>query len=65
VEVVISGIFGICQTRLARWLVEQIPLRIVGPVFDSLRRAWKCISKPTKRRGLANTRFIVHQSGHN
>jgi coenzyme F420 hydrogenase subunit beta len=65
VEVVISGIFGICQTRLARWLVEQIPLRIVGPVFDSLRRAWKSISKPTKRRGLVNTRFIVHQSGHN
>ena len=59
VEVVISGIFGICQTPLARGLVERIPLRVVGPLFDSLRRLWKNISKPSKRRGLSQTRFIV------
>lgn len=59
VEVVISGIFVLCRTRLARGLVERIPLRVVGPLFEGLRKFWKSISKPSKRRGLSQIRYIV------
>jgi coenzyme F420 hydrogenase subunit beta len=55
VEGVISGLFVICQTRIARWIIEFIPINIVGPLFDVLRKFWKNISKPTKRKGLLNT----------
>ena len=62
VEIVISGIFAVCQTPVARWLVERLPLNLVGPLFDTLRKTWKNLSKPSKRRGLAETEFIVCQS---
>jgi coenzyme F420 hydrogenase subunit beta len=59
VELVILSIFGICRTRLARRLVEWVPLGLIGPMFDVLRRMWKGISKPTKRRGLGDISFHV------
>ena len=52
VELVIGSIFGICRTRPARWLVERIPLGVIGPLFDGLRQVWKKVSKPAKRKGL-------------
>ena len=57
VEVVISTIFIICGTRPARWLVEFIPIGLMGPVFNTLRKSWKNASKPTKRKGLKNIDF--------
>jgi len=54
VEIVISGLFALGQTRLARWFVAHIPESIIGPVFNNLRLGWKRASKPTKRKGLAN-----------
>jgi coenzyme F420 hydrogenase subunit beta len=59
VELVISGLFVVCGTRIARRLIEFIPLRVLGPVFNALRQTWKSISKPTKRRGLGHVRFEV------
>jgi coenzyme F420 hydrogenase subunit beta len=58
VEVFISGLFIMCRTWLARCLVQFFPLRVIGPVFDSLRKFWKNISKPTKRKGLDKVGFI-------
>jgi coenzyme F420 hydrogenase subunit beta len=52
VEVVVSGLFAVGRTRLARWLVSVIPESIIGPVFNSLRLGWKEASRPTKRKGL-------------
>ena len=52
VEIVISFVFFVCRTRPARWIVEHIPERILGPLFNSLRLAWKSASKPTKRKNL-------------
>jgi coenzyme F420 hydrogenase subunit beta len=57
VELVISGLFLICGTRLARRLVEYVPIKVIGPLFDGLRKTWKSISKPTKRRGLGEVAF--------
>jgi len=54
VEVVISGIFAVGKSRLARWAVSNIPESLIGPVFNQLRLGWKKASRPTKRKGLAN-----------
>jgi coenzyme F420 hydrogenase subunit beta len=59
VEVVISALFLLGRTPLARWLVERIPLNLLGPAFDLLRKAWKGISKPAKRQGLSQTTYEV------
>ena len=49
VELFIVFVFALCSTRLARRLVEFIPISVLGPAFDLLRKSWKRISKPTKR----------------
>jgi len=56
---VISGSFAIGKWPLARWLVTQLPLSLVGPAFNFLRKSWKSLSKPTKRKGLSETQFVV------
>jgi coenzyme F420 hydrogenase subunit beta len=59
VEAVIAGVFAVGRRPLARRLVSHLPLAVIGPVFDGLRRSWKGLSKPTKRRGLAETAFVT------
>ena len=56
-ERVINRSFAIGRQRWARWMVGQLPIGLVGPAFDVLRKRWKAVSKPTKRRGLAEVRF--------
>ena len=57
VECIISGVILACQTRLARFAIERVPLAIIGPLFDSIRKTWKWLSKPTKRRALFDLEF--------
>ncbi len=59
VEWCLRCIFGICKTSAARWTVEHLPLSIVGPVFNVLRKTWKSASKPTKRKGLREMEFLI------
>lgn len=59
VEMVIPFIFSLGRTRCCRWLVEQIPLTVIGPLFEKLRQAWKSVSKSTKRQGLNTTSFEI------
>jgi coenzyme F420 hydrogenase subunit beta len=58
VEAVISGSFLIGRQGWARWLVSKLPMEFVGPTFNFLRKTWKGLSKPTKRKGLAEVRFV-------
>jgi coenzyme F420 hydrogenase subunit beta len=58
-ELVISGAFAVGRRSWARRLVAWLPLGLVGPLFDTARRLWKGVSKPTKRRGLGETPFVV------
>ncbi|MEI2578514.1 hypothetical protein [Scytonema sp. PRP1] len=58
VEAVISGSFLIGRQAWARWLVSKLPMELVGPTFNFLRKTWKGLSKPTKRKGLAEVRFV-------
>lgn len=57
VECVVMSIFALAGTRLARAMVRRIPESIIGPAFDGMRRAWKAVSKPTKRKGLRDIRM--------
>ena len=54
VEVVVSGLFAIAGTPAARLVLQLIPEKVIGPVFNWLRLNWKAMSKPTKRKGLKN-----------
>ncbi|MBN1122951.1 MAG: Coenzyme F420 hydrogenase/dehydrogenase, beta subunit C-terminal domain [Anaerolineae bacterium] len=59
VEVVISGLFAIGRTRLARFAVRLIPIKILGPLFNTLRKTWKNLSKPVKRKGLGQYEIVL------
>lgn len=59
VELVIVLLFGVCRTRVARRLVQWMPLSLIGPLFDVLRRSWKATSKPVKRKGLGSVPFVT------
>ena len=58
VEWVLRIVFTIGKNPMARWMVEHIPLSIIGPCFNCARKRWKNISRPTKRRGLKEMQFI-------
>ena len=58
IEVMVSGIFLIGKTYIAKKLVELIPIKILGPMFNAFRKTWKNMSKPVKRKGLYNQVFI-------
>ena len=60
VEALMSAVFLCCRTRLVRWLVCQIPESILGPCFNRLRLVWKGLSRPTKRKGLAEYKVAIH-----
>ena len=57
VETVIGFIFYLGGLGWARRLIRYVPISILGPTFDVLRRTWKGLSKPAKRRGLAHAAF--------
>lgn len=62
VELVISTLFAVCGTSLARRLVEWAPIGLIGPIFNTLRKSWKELSKPVKRKGLASSSYVVASS---
>jgi coenzyme F420 hydrogenase subunit beta len=62
VEVIISGLFLVGRFRLSRWIVQQIPISMIGPFFNRLRLSWKRISRTTKRKGLGDAIFIFEGS---
>lgn len=60
VECVISGVFMVCRTKIARMCVCCIPERFLGPFFNWLRLKWKAVSRPTKRKGLTLYEVRIH-----
>jgi coenzyme F420 hydrogenase subunit beta len=48
-EMIISTMFILMSTRLARWTVEQFPPGVVGKLFEKARTAWKNSTKKIKR----------------
>ena len=60
VERILQIIFFIGSTNIARCTVEKIPLKIVGSCFNVIRKSWKALSKPTKRKGLNTIKFKIY-----
>lgn len=63
VEIVITGSFMVGRLSISRWIVSKIPIGIVRPAFNWLRQTWKGLSKPTKRKGLAEVEFVRNEQG--
>ncbi len=59
IEWCLWAFFFIGKQRFSRWIIEHLPISIIGPAFNTLRKGWKYISKPTKRKGLRNQEFTV------
>ena len=53
IEIIIMLIFFLGQTKVAHLLLEKCPEFLIGPFFNNLRLIWKKLSRPTKRKGLA------------
>lgn len=64
VEFVISTLFAVGRSTLARRFVERLPISVIGPLFNRARKEWKRISKPVKRRGLAATDYRLTSPTH-
>ena len=62
VECFISTIFAIGHTKLAQWILQFIPEKIIGPIFNLTRLKWKALSKPSKRKGLKNFKVKINES---
>lgn len=62
IELIVSGLFAAGGTSAARWLMERVPSRYFGPLFERLRHYWKAISKSTKRKGIWDQEFEVLRS---
>jgi coenzyme F420 hydrogenase subunit beta len=58
IERIIGLFFSVGRMRIARWTVERLPLKLVGTLFDVMRRSWKSASKPAKRKGLRELDMI-------
>ncbi|MBI2136193.1 Coenzyme F420 hydrogenase/dehydrogenase, beta subunit C-terminal domain [Candidatus Woesearchaeota archaeon] len=59
VEAVNFMIFSLGRTWLMRRTIEHIPIGLMGRVFNVVRKSWKAMSKPTKRKGLHGQEFRV------
>jgi coenzyme F420 hydrogenase subunit beta len=56
-EAVMGTIFRICWTPLARNVMQAIPNRWIGWLFEKARTRWKGATRATKRTGLGTIRF--------
>ena len=59
VEAVNFIIFTLGRTWLMRRVIEHIPISVMGRVFNVVRKSWKAMSKPTKRKGLDGQEFRI------
>jgi coenzyme F420 hydrogenase subunit beta len=62
-EAVIDLIFWMCGKPPARWMIDRVPLTLVGRGFKLLRRVWIRSTRSTKRSGLLDTRFTETKQG--
>ncbi len=51
-EIVISSLFILLGTKVARWLVERLPPTFIGGLFEKTRNVWKKSTYAIKRKNL-------------
>ena len=63
VEAVNFSLFMLAGHPFMRAILNYIPEPVLGAIFNFLRLRWKSISKPTKRKGLAEYQLEVQDAG--
>lgn len=58
-EAVIDLVFALGGMRPSRWLINRVPVVLIGRAFKLLRSTWIRTTRSTKRGGLIQTRFRV------
>jgi coenzyme F420 hydrogenase subunit beta len=58
-EDIVGMLFSVFRWPVTIWILEQIPIPIIGWFFIRARNAWKKTTKPTKRKGLSELRFVI------
>ena len=51
-EIIIDGMFLVSGTGFARWVVEKIPPKMIGKLFEKARKVWKKSTHKVKREKL-------------
>ncbi len=59
IELIISGIFAVCKLGIVKKIMELIPIKILGKVFNFIRINWKKVTKSSKRKGLVSFTYEV------
>lgn len=62
IEMIIQIMFWIGSWRLTHFVLELLPQKMVGRVFNFMRINWKKMTKTTKRQGLAGFEFEIGES---
>jgi len=58
----IAIIFLLGRTRLARWIVQKLPLEVTGRIFLGIRKRWRGWTKPKRGRSLNVYKVVVQES---
>lgn len=56
-EAVIDLVFALGGARISRWLINRVPVVLMGRAFKLMRSLWIRTTRSTKRGGLIGTRF--------
>lgn len=56
-EIFLDSLMLLGHTRIARWSVEQLPLRLVGEVINTVKVFWKKITRSTRKKGITKIEF--------
>ena len=51
-ELVLDSLFWICKLKISRYIIDLIPHKVVGKIFEKTRKVWKSITKEIKKKDL-------------
>lgn len=52
VGMLIAVVFAFGRTRLARWIVQQLPLDLTGAAFSFVRKKWRKATRPKRSKAI-------------
>jgi coenzyme F420 hydrogenase subunit beta len=58
-EVLQTAIFWVCSWPLSRWLVNLVPLKVIGGLFQTARKVWMKNTGAESKNSVATARFTV------
>lgn len=56
-EIILDCLILFGHTRIARWLLELLPLRLVGELINAVKVTWKKITRGNREKGITQITF--------